>query len=1118
MGLLTMATINAYQAGPISGPPFLATSPNGPTTIEGKPARRHAPPYLVELALLVATYSGAAKLGLTMAFVAEQVTAVWPPTGIALAALLLFGERLWPGVAIGAFLVNLSTNAPIGAAAGIAVGNTFEALLGVWLLRRVVGFDHALRRAKDVFALVILAAGSSTLVSATIGAASLCLGGVKPWNDFAELWKVWWLGDVMGGLLVAPLLLTWCDGRRVFWSLRKVVEGGILLLGLGCVCLWTFTGQSFLPQAYAIFPFMIWAALRLGQPGATLATFIAAGIAIWGTVNGWGPFAGATIHESLILLQMFMAVVTITTLVLGAVTAERKQTETSLQQSYHFLQAVTEGTTDAIYVKDGLGRYLMINTAGAQFLGKAVDEVIGKKDIELFSAESALAIMQGDRRVLLSGAIETYEDVGSAAGITRTYLSTKGPYRDSWGKVIGVLGISRDITDRKRSEERFRLVVESAPCGMVMIDREGTIVLVNGPAEKMFGYDRGDLLGRTIDLLVPERFRNAHPAHRAAFFSNPTARNMGAGRELYGRRRDGSEFPVEIGLTPIEMTEGVFVLSAINDITERRRGEETRSRLAAIVESSDDAILSKNLDGVILTWNQAAEKMYGYLASEVVGRSISLLVPPDRAGEEYSILERLRQGERLENFETVRSKKDGTLIDVSLNISPMPDASGRITGASVIARDVTARKRSERHLSTVHAVTAALAHSPSLEDAATPILKTVGETMRCDLGLLWQVDDAGDHLRCAGMWRMPDLEDAAFERFHQEISFPKGVGLPGRAWDSQQPTWAPEATFPNSMAIRRRRPCGALAHPVRGDGIVRGVMEFFGPDMREHNGELLPLLDSVGSQIAQFIKRRQTEILLYAREREFSLARTIQQGLFPKAPPWLAGFEIAGASYPTQETGGDYFDFIPMSDGNWGLALGDASGHGIGAALLIAETRAYLRALALTHADPCQVLDSVNKRLCEDISTGHFVTLFLARLKLSTRRLTYSSAGHLPGYVFDRQGEVKLALPSTGLPLGLYSTTAYVKGLSIRLDPGDVFVVFSDGVIEQSTSNGPMFGKARALNAIRAHLEEPASQIVEALMNEVRACSQSPLTDDVSVIVLKTLSDASSNVEGRNVA
>src|SRR5262249_19171050 len=155
--------------------------------------------------------------------------------------------------------------------------------------------------------------------------------------------------------------------------------------------------------------------------------------------------------------------------------------------------------------------------------------------------------------------------------------------------------------------------------------------------------------------------------------------------------------------------------------------------------------------------------------------------------------------------------------------------------------------------------------------------------------------------------------------------------------------------------------------PLRSDGNVLGVLEFFGPDLSQPDAGLLLLLTDLGSQIAQFIERRHAERVVHARDREFSLAHTIQQGLLPKAPPVLPGLASAGISHPAQETGGDYFDFIPMSDGHWGIVIGDASGHGIGAALLVAETRAYLRALALTNTDPGQILDSVNQRLVEDI-------------------------------------------------------------------------------------------------------------------------------------------------------
>src|SRR3954466_5644197 len=157
---------------------------------------------------LAAVYFGAAKFGLALAVVAEQVTVVWPPSGISLAAVVVFGPRVWPGIALGAFLANATTSAPMAAALGITVGNTLEALCGAWLLRRFVHFNPALHRLKDVLSLTFLAAGLSTMVSATIGVACLCLANVQPWASYAHLWWVWWLGDAASDLVVAPLSLT----------------------------------------------------------------------------------------------------------------------------------------------------------------------------------------------------------------------------------------------------------------------------------------------------------------------------------------------------------------------------------------------------------------------------------------------------------------------------------------------------------------------------------------------------------------------------------------------------------------------------------------------------------------------------------------------------------------------------------------------------------------------------------------------------------------------------------------------------------------------------------------------------------------------------------------------
>ncbi|HEX4159815.1 MAG TPA: PAS domain S-box protein [Rhizomicrobium sp.] len=245
----------------------------------------------------------------------------------------------------------------------------------------------------------------------------------------------------------------------------------------------------------------------------------------------------------------------------------------------------------------------------------------------------------------------------------------------------------------EKSEIRFRQVVEAAPNAIVMIGVSGRIEMINVQAERVFGHSRAEMLGQPVEMLIPERFRAHHPGHRSAFFEAPQSRPMGVGRELFALKKDGSEFPVEIGLSPIETDEGLMVLSVVVDITDRRQKFVQTSYLAAIVESSSDAIIGKNLDGIVTSWNPAAEALFGHASREAVGRHISFLIPPDRLAEADMILDRIRRGERVENFETMRRNKDGCEIPVSLTVSPILGPGGTILGASKIARDVTERQR-----------------------------------------------------------------------------------------------------------------------------------------------------------------------------------------------------------------------------------------------------------------------------------------------------------------------------------------------------------------------------------------------------------------------------------------
>ncbi len=259
--------------------------------------------------------------------------------------------------------------------------------------------------------------------------------------------------------------------------------------------------------------------------------------------------------------------------------------------------------------------------------------------------------------------------------------------------------------DAASSTDVFRLAFEAAPTAMVMVDGQGRIALVNAQAERDFGYARGELLGRAIETLLPERFLSRHPGLRAGFLADPRPRPMGAGRNLAARRKDGSEFPVEIGLNPIETSAGPMVLSAIVDITRRKADEQAlresqhRARaLAAIVESSEDAIIGSDLDGIVTSWNRSAERIFGYAEAEMVGQPLFRIAAPGYEAEMRDILARVRGGERISHYLTQRRRADGARLDISLSVSPIYDLAGDLVGVSKVARDVTAATAAEAAL------------------------------------------------------------------------------------------------------------------------------------------------------------------------------------------------------------------------------------------------------------------------------------------------------------------------------------------------------------------------------------------------------------------------------------
>jgi diguanylate cyclase (GGDEF)-like protein/PAS domain S-box-containing protein len=332
---------------------------------------------------LAAIYVAAAKFGFTMAFTAEQVTLVWPPTGLSLAALVVLGVDVWPAVFIGAFLANVTSHEPVLLAMAVAAGNTIEAIAGSMFVRRFAGPVNSANWLRCAMGIVVGGALVSTIASATIGVTGLCVSGLQPWTSFRPLFWTWWMGDAASDLLIAPIVLTW-SARPRFRSWLEAAEAMGLAAGLTGACTLVFArpfdSAGPQPLEYMLFPFIIWAALRFGVAGAAIANAMSSTLAIWGTVHNLGPYAVGRGDDRLMLLQIFLAIVGGSGLILGATVSDR-------DASRKRKAAMLEAALDCVITIDHAGRIVEFNPAAERTFGWAKANVIGKDMARLLIPE-----------------------------------------------------------------------------------------------------------------------------------------------------------------------------------------------------------------------------------------------------------------------------------------------------------------------------------------------------------------------------------------------------------------------------------------------------------------------------------------------------------------------------------------------------------------------------------------------------------------------------------------------------------------------------------------------------------------------------------------------------------
>lgn len=661
---------------------------------------------LLLIAGLTAVYFAAGKLGLSFAFIAPSTSAVWPPTGIALTAILLLGYRVWPGIFFGAFLANIFTAGTVLTSLGIGVGNTLEAIAGGFLVRQLAGGRNAFDRPLTIFRFAALAGLVSTALSASIGTTVITLGGISSWGMYGNVWLTWWLGDAVGNLVVAPLLILWFTTPFPAWDRKQTAELALLFLSLGAAGLALFGGLfhdalSNAPLEFLCLPFLVWVAYRFSQRETATAVFMLAVIAVWGTIHGFGPFARRSSHESLLLLQSFMGFTSVCTLALAAVSSERRKTEEVLSH----LAAIVESSDDAIIGETLDGLIVSWNPGAVRMLGYSPEEVIGRP-VSILNppghSDSSVVILN---KIKHREEVEHYETVRRRKDGRHILVSlTISPIMDRTGRVVGASTIARDITQYRETEESLRNVGERFT-GIYNASKDaigyatlgGVLLDVNDAFCRLTGYSREQLLsGKTFKDITPPEYHRLESQKVGELLRTGTPTEY----EKEYMRRDGSRVPVLVTSFIVRDADGkpAGLAGIIKDITEHKQAQETRDHLAAIVDSSEDAIIGETLDGIITSWNLGARKIYGYGAEEITGKHGSILLPTDRMDEMRNILEKLRLGEVFEHYETVRVRKDGKHIDVSLTISPIKDAAGKLVGVSTIARDVTERKLAEEAL------------------------------------------------------------------------------------------------------------------------------------------------------------------------------------------------------------------------------------------------------------------------------------------------------------------------------------------------------------------------------------------------------------------------------------
>lgn len=664
--------------------------------------------YLGIIFIVSIVYIVAATIGLRYAMVQEQASLIWPPSGIMLSLMLFTGRKYWPGVFIGAFIGNYLAVPVLLHSLNIAVGNTAEALIGLYLFRKISGTDNTIDRPRDIIA-VAVAAAAAPIISAAIGTLSLYLLDRISGQLFIPVFSAWHLGDSLSIIILTPFLLIWGKKRSLkeFSSFKRIIEVGVFLFFLLLVSGRVFSSSSGSP--YFIFPLMIWAAFRFSERGTTTSILIVAVIAILNTVNGIGPFASVQVHESVFSLGVFLIVLALTILLLTAVINDRNAADTRLRQ-------VVDLVPHMIFAKNKKGEFFFANKATADFYNLKVEEMLYKNQRDIHRNPSELLNMQeDDLQVIESGKPSFIPELESTnfKGEVKILQTSKIPYIDQTLEETSVLGIAIDITEKKKaekalkdSEKRFKTLFDYNPNGIFLTDpRTLKIIDCNEAACQMNGYKREELINQSINILHPTEIKELLETTDAAKTDMASIKAEGSITiESKHKRKDGTVFPIETSMCLLNLEGESFVIGIDRDITERKTAEEkirnSEEKYRNIFEHAPIGIFQSTLDGKFISVNSTMAVLFAYPSPEKLVESVAdiskqLFLYPERR---TAIIEATKNTDGFVWDEIEYIKADGKHFIANLYMRAVRGEAGEVHFLEGFVDDITERKRYEQEL------------------------------------------------------------------------------------------------------------------------------------------------------------------------------------------------------------------------------------------------------------------------------------------------------------------------------------------------------------------------------------------------------------------------------------